>query len=270
MVGFQLLGNIVLCSGKFQIYTMTTRVQTSTTVAKYYDPKKKRTISIRIYLLTELKPKIIRLHVGNTSTQSKMAPEWFQHDDYDAALRHVVYPKHTTENEERTFDTVARYRASIEQPQSNFREHPLQVTEESEETLIIALDDFVKQFGGELSFTSEDVSFDQAAHRAACGVTNMSSAHLLATDFIPTAKFSFFVDLDYQSDLTRSSETMQNFILSFSNGIADVLTCPKDYVRVTSVEKSGKSRRRTKINFGLTTPNPEKTQELAEDLKVTL
>lgn len=248
---------------------MTTRVQTSTNVAKYYDPKKKRTVSVLVYLITELKPKIVQLHVGNNSTQLKMAPKWFEHDDYDNALRNIVYPKNTTKNEERVCDTVARYRASIDRPQSNFQKHPLQTTESSNEVLIIALDDFVKQLGGELSFTSEDVSFDQAAHRAASGVANMSSAHLLATDFLPTAKFSFFVDLDYQSDLTRSSETIQNFILSFSDGIANVLACPKDYVRVTSVEKSGKSRRRTKINFGLTTPNPGKTQELADDLKVT-
>ncbi len=144
----------------------------------------------------------------------------------------------------------------------------LHVSENNTEIRIIVLNDFVQQLGEELSLTNEDVPFDQAADRTACGVANLSSAHLLATDYISTAKFCFLVDLDYQSDLARSSETMQNFILSFSNAIAEVLTCPKDYVRVISVDRSGKNRGQTKVNFGLTTPNQEKTEEFVEELKV--
>ena len=247
---------------------MERRIQTSTSVAKFYDPKKKRTVSIPIRLLSELKPKIIELHIGKNSTKLKMAPEWFKQDDQSAALKKIVYPEGINENQQRTFDTVARYRAAIDQPKNNFRKESLSASEDKTETLIIALDDFVKQCGGDLAFTHEDVPFDQAAHRAACGVANLSSAHLLATDYIPTAKFTFLVDLDYQSDLARSSETMQNFVLAFSNAIAEVLTCPNDYVRVLSLEKPGKSRRHTKVNFGLTTPNPEKTEELVQNLKV--
>ena len=247
---------------------VSTRVQTSTTVAKYYDPKKKRTIFIPIHFLIELRPKIIQLNIGENSTKLKMAPKWFEHDDHAAALRHIVYPEGISEKEERTYDTIARYRASKDKPMSNFRQRPLEIDEEKTETLVIALDDFVRQLGGELSFTNEDVAFDQAADRAASGVANMSSAHLLATNFIPTAKFCFSMDLDYQSDLARSSETMQEFVLNFSEAISSVLKCRKNYVRVFSVQRPGKSRRRTKLNFGLTTPNPEKTEEFAEDLKV--
>lgn len=247
---------------------MQTRTQTLSTVAKFYDPKKKRTVSIPILILTELKPKIIQLSIGKNSTKLKMAPKWFQYDDHHEALKNIVYPEGVTENQHRTFDTVAKYRAAIGKPQSNFDKKKLNVSEDNTETLIIALDDFVKNFGGELAFTNEEVAFDQAADRTACGVANLSSAHLLATDYIPTARFCFLLDLDYQTDLARSSETMQNFILSFSNSIADVLTCPKDYVRVTSVEKSGKSRGHTKVNFGLTTPDQEKTEEFVEELKV--
>jgi len=249
---------------------METRTKTTATVAKYYDPKKKRTLSIPLLLITELRPTIIQISIGKKSTTLKMAPEWFKHDDQAEALKNIVYPKDITENQQRTFDTVARYRAAANNPDNNFREAPLNASEKKTETLIIALDDFVKNLGGELAFTDEDVAFDQVADRTASGIANLSSAHLLATDYIPTAKFSFLVDLDYQRDLARSGETMQNFVLEFSNAIADFLTCSKNYVRVISVEKPSKTRRKTKVNFGLTTPDPEETEQLVETLKVDL
>jgi ribulose bisphosphate carboxylase small subunit len=46
--------------------------------------------------------------------------------------------------------------------------------------------------------------------------------------------------------------------------------CPNNYVRVISLDKPGKTRRQTRVQFGLTTPNQEKTEELVEDLKVIL
>jgi hypothetical protein len=242
----------------------------STGRTKYYDPQQKRLVSIPTRILTALKPKIVRISIGENFTTLKMAPEWFKHDDHDEALKNIVYPKDVTENQQRTFDTVARYRAAVNKPNNNFRQKSLNISENNTETLIIALDDFVQQFGGELSFTNEDVAFDQVADRTASGIANLSSAHLLATDYIPTAKFSFLVDLDYQRDLARSGETMQNFVLEFSNAIADFLTCPKNYVRVISVEKPNKTRRKTKVNFGLTTPDPEETEQFVENLKVDL
>ena len=224
---------------------METRNQLSTALSKFYDPKKKRVILIPIRILNELKPKIVELYIGKNSTKLKMAPDWFERDDQSESLKNIVYPKGITENQERTFNTVARYRAAANRPNNNFRQSSIQLNENNTETLIIALDDFVQQFGGELSFTNEDFTFEETTHRTACGVANLSSAHLLATDYIPTAKFTFLVDLDYQSDLARSSETMQNFTLEFSKSIANVLDCPSDYVRVTSLEKPGK---KTKTN----------------------
>ena len=242
----------------------------STTLTKFYDPKKKRIILIPIRLLGDLKPKIVQIVIGKNSTKLKMAPKWFKYDDQNESLKNIVYPKGTTENQQRTFNTVARYRASAHQSNNNFRQASLEPSEDNTETLIIALDGFAQQFGGELSFASEDLTFEETAHRTACGVANLSSAHLLATDYIPTAKFSFVVDIDYQTDLASSSETMQNFVLSFSNAIAEVLTCPNEYVRVISVQKSSNTQRQTKVNFGLTTPNPTETEKLVEDLKVHL
>jgi hypothetical protein len=71
----------------------------------------------------------------------------------------------------------------------------------------------------------------------------MEPSDQITSNVFEPAKFSFLVDLDYQNDSTRSDETMQDFVLDFSNAIVTVLTCPNDYVRVISVEKPGKARR---------------------------
>jgi hypothetical protein len=240
----------------------------STSLAKFYDPEKKRTVLISTRLLGELKPKIVQIRIGKDFTKVQMAPEWFKHDDQDESLKNIVYPKGINDNQQHTFDTLARYRATANKPNNNFRHHSLKSSEDNTEILVIALDNFVQQFGGELSFTDQTVEFKEPAHRAATGVANLSSAHLLADDYIPTAQFTFNVDLDYQTDLARSSATMQDFVLNFSNAIATLLDCPNDYIRVISIEKPGKTRRKSKINFGLSTPNQIETEKYAQDLKV--
>ena len=197
-----------------------------------------------------------------------MAPEWFHHDAQSDAVRNIVYPSGTNPSEQRSFDAVARYRAAAHHPNNDFRRTSVTSAENNTETLIVALDSFIEQFDGQLSFTNDEVTFEETAHRTACGVANLSSAHLLATDYIPTGKFSFLVDLDYRTDLARSSDTMQNYALSFANAIAEVLTCPNDYVRVTSLQRLDNNRRQTKVNFGVTTPNPEETERLVKDLQV--
>ncbi|CAF1463483.1 unnamed protein product [Rotaria sp. Silwood1] len=239
----------------------------SKAVTKFYDSKKKKVVVIPSRVLIILKPKIIQIIIGDKSTKLKMAPEWFKHDNQNESLKNIVYPEGITENEQHQFNVVAQYRAANDKPNNNFCKATLDPNESNTETLIIALDNFVQQFGGELSFTNEDLTFKEPAQRTACGIGDLSSAHLLATNYIPTAQFSFVVDLNYQTDLARSSETMQNFVLDFSNAIAEVLTCSNDYVRVTSVNKLEKNRRQTKIDFGLTTPDLTETQKLVEDLK---
>jgi hypothetical protein len=168
------------------------------------------------------------------------------------------------------FDTVARYRSSINNSKNNFRETPLDVNEKVTETLIILMYYFVQQFGGELAFTNEDLTFQQPSDRTACGIANLGSVHLLSTNSILTAKFCLLIDLDYQTDLAQSTETMQHFVLNFSNAIADVITCPNDYVRVITLEKAKNKDKQTEVKFGISTPNIEQTEQFAEDLKVDL
>ncbi len=79
----------------------------------------------------------------------------------------------------------------------------------------------------------------------------MEPSDQITSNVFEPAKFSFLVDLDYQNDSTRSGETMQDFVLDFSNAIVRVLTCPNDYVHVISIEKPGKARRQSKANCGV-------------------
>lgn len=244
------------------------RTKTTISLSKYYQAKKKRIIILPIRLINELKPKIIQIDIGKNSTKLKMAPEWFQYNNQENVLKNIIYPLNINDNEEDTIKTIARYRSSIHQEKTNFIENPIDIGEQQTETLIIALNDFIKEFNGELTFTDENITFTNPTYRTACGIADLSSAHLLATDYIPTAKFSFLIHLDYQSDLARSIETMQNFTLEFSKAISTVIDCPNDYIRIISIEKLSKFRRKTKVNFGLTTPNSEQTEQLAQHLKV--
>ena len=242
----------------------------SSTLTRYYDPKKKRVLLMPMLLLTELKPKIVCMTMGVNSTQLRMAPEWFKHDDQSESLKGIVYPDGVDKNDQRQFDTIARYRAAIHKPNNNFRKAAFNPSENDTETLIMGLNDFIQQFNGEMSFTDEDLTFNEPADRAACGVADLSSSHLLASNYIPTAQFNFIVDLDYQRDLARSGDAMQDFVLNFSDAIADVLNCKKDYIRVMSVGKPGTNRHQSKVNLGLSTPDPVQTEKYANDLKVNL
>ena len=242
----------------------------SMTLTKYYDRKKKRLQVISTPLVICLKPKIARLSMGKTWTELKMTPQWFEQDDEMEVLRNIVYPEGICPSDENKFNSVARYRAAVGRPANDFIKNSFDPKETNPETVIIGLDDFVQSFGGELTFTDRDFSFNDPAHRAACGITDLGSAHLLFAEYIPTAKFQLSLDLDYQIDLARSADTMQNFVLDFSRSIAEIVDCESDYVRVVSVNKQGKKRNESRINFGLTTPKAKQTEELAEQLTVCL
>ena len=210
-------------------------------------------------------PNIRHIRIGENSTEFKMTPYWFEIEDQQKALQGIVYPDGVTDH--RPFDSVARYRAVIKKT-NNFKRKSLSIGEKLTETLVIALDKFAQQFGGDLTFTKKDISFTQSAHRTACGIGDLGSAHLLATNHIPTAKFVFKTKLDYKKDLAKSEDTIRNFILSFSTAIAETLRCENDYVRVLAIEKDDRDGGKAKVNFGITTPEQVQTEILANDLEV--
>jgi hypothetical protein len=209
-----------------------------------------------------LRPKIARAKVGKNQTTVKMTPSWFEPDDQQAALEGIVYPPDVVEK--RPFNTIARYRMRIGQT-NDFSKQALLVDEHSTEGLILMLDAFAQQFDGELSFTNDDLQFSESAHRTACGVANLGSVHLLASNTVPTASFAVPLDLDYDKDLVGSEKGIEDFILTFSRDIAQFLGCPEDYIRVFSIDKTSGGVR---INFGITCPTQAETEELARKLQV--
>jgi hypothetical protein len=210
--------------------------------------------------------KVSDMHVGANSTTLTMVPTWFKPDNPDAALNGIVYPDDTTERDQ--FKIVARFRAALGES-NDFTLYPLDVSERSTETLVLSLEAFAQQFGGHLSFTTRDLTFENSTEGAACGVPNLGSAHLLANDSVPTANFAFIVDLDYDKDLSGSADTMESFVINFSVAIAQVLGCKRDYVRIFSIEKLPGNQNMVQVNFGLTTPDQEDTQALAVELQVS-
>jgi hypothetical protein len=238
----------------------------STNVIKYYDQTKKRETLVLSNRLTQLRPRVSRIVMDNDKTTLKMTPKWFPNDDRSESLKDIIYPSGTTDY--RAFDTVAYYRSACNQLGRNFVKKALDVKESSTEMMVVALDRFAHQLGGELKFSDQDISFSSCVHETACGVANLNSIHLLITNQIPTARFIFNADLSYEHDLAWSSETMQNFVLSFAKSIANVLCCDPDYVRIFSVCKSKNSSKTTYIDFGVTTPDQTATKELAKSLQV--
>ena len=216
-------------------------------------------------VLIPCKLKVTGMKIGTNSTSLTMAPTWFKPDDTQSAMQGVVHPDKPIDRQQLT--TLARFRTSIGKSK-DFRMHPVDMSERSTEVLVLSLDAFAQQYGGQLSFTNRDLSFDSSAENAACGVPNLGSAHLLANDNIPTAQFSFCLALDYDRQLAISPDRMQNFVVNFCAAIAQALGCKSDYVRVFSVDKSPTDPGMVDVSFGLTTPVLEDTKSLVIKLQV--
>lgn len=193
-----------------------------------------------------------------------MTPPWFEQEDQQKPLRNIVYPKDIVD--QHPFDSVARYRAIMKKT-NNFQKKSIESGPKKAETMIIALDKFAQQFGGDLSFTNQQISCNESIRRAACGVGTLGSVHLLATNHILTARFVFQTNLNYKQDLAKSPETMENFTLSFATAIAQELKCQNEYVRVLSIEENDLDGD-AKVDFGITTLDQISTEILADDLSV--
>lgn len=231
-------------------------------------PKPKpRVVAISIEPVVNAVLNIVDLNVGATQTSFQMVPPWFQPIDRTAIRQKTVYPRNISDK--RPYDTIACYRSSIGRS-TDFNNEPIQMNVDSPETMMLSLDAFAQQFGGQLSFTSRNLSFSNSVEQMSSGVANMGSVHLLATDSLPTAVFHMKVNLNYQRDLARTPETMQNFALGFSTAIARTVGCSNDYVRMLSVSKSNGDSRTSDVEVGLTLPDPVQTKNYADTLQVII
>ncbi|CAF2528267.1 unnamed protein product [Rotaria sp. Silwood2] len=101
----------------------------------------------------------------------KMTPVWFKLNDQQAVLKDIVYPSDTIGNQ--SFDTIAAYR-TFTNKSKDFCQEPIDVAEDSIETLILVLNAFARKFDGDLTISMDDVPYDDSAHRLACGFPGRS------------------------------------------------------------------------------------------------
>ncbi|CAF4621253.1 unnamed protein product, partial [Rotaria sp. Silwood2] len=204
--------------------------------------------------------KINEIDIGDNITILKMTPISFKLDDKKKGLKDIIYPIDATDRN--LINILARYRTIINKSK-DFRSEPFQIGKDSTETVIILLDYFSREYGGEICFTSEDISHCNSAQYIVGGIANFGSLHLLANNLIPTAKFSIKINLNYDRDLAQSNSTMKNFIIDFSKSIAHLLHCKYDFVRIFSIEKIDNKRGIIQVNFGITTNDKNQTEYLA-------
>jgi hypothetical protein len=217
--------------------------------------------------------KVAHIDIEPNKTVIDMVPTSFESDsdtdneeeDDDEKEDDIIYPEGVTDF--RPYKTVARYRKANNES-TNFRKHPLLVDEDSTETLILGLETFAQQHGCDLSFTGKDQLFDKSIYRAAAGVIDLGSVHLLATDGLLTANFQFEIDLDYDSEITQSKDNVKQFVFDFCDTISEVLSCLNNNVRVFSIDKLTNKSAISHVNFGLTTADQKTTEQLARHLQV--
>jgi hypothetical protein len=150
---------------------------------------------------------------------------------------------------------------------TDFNAKPILIGEDETESVVLCLNSFAEKHGCELIFTDEDHRFDNSIYRAACGIADLGSIHLLATDAVQTATFCFAMDFDFKSEFQQSTEKVETFVMDFCQAIAKVLSCDTNNVRVFSISKIEKQNK-SEVKFGLTLPEATKTGQLAEILKV--
>jgi hypothetical protein len=160
------------------------------------------------------------------------------------------------------------YRSMIEKTNKvNFVEKPFFSAVSSIETLLVVLNELAHDLGARLTFTDTDLKFDDSDYRTACGVTNLGSIHsLLAADGnFQAAKFNLHFKVNYDQ-ITASDETLKKFVLTIINDTSSIIRCSKDFIRVFSVKRVQSAL----VSLGITTPEFEKTKQLAELLKQQL
>ncbi|UJR17464.1 hypothetical protein I4U23_004359 [Adineta vaga] len=176
----------------------------------------------------------------------------------------IVYPAGVKDHH--PYKIVAQYRRLLGKS-TDFNAEPLCIGEDETETTILGLSNFAGQHGCDLIFTDEEHRFDNSMYRAACGVADLGSIHLLATDAVQTATFCFVMDFDFNNEFEESTERVESFVTDFCQAIATILVCDANNIRMFSISKMDKDKKKSEVKFGVTTAEVSKTEQLAEKLK---
>lgn len=177
----------------------------------------------------------------------------------------IIYPDGVFDH--RPYQTVANYRRTKNES-VDFKTYPLKVGVDQTETAIIGLDNFAQNHHCELIFTTQEHRFDNSIYRAACGVADLGSIHLLAMDAMQTATFTVVMNFDINDEFHQSEKEVETFVMNFCEAVASVVGCEKNHVRLFSISKMEKEMKKSELKFGITTPELKKTEKYADQLKV--
>lgn len=149
----------------------------------------------------------------------------------------------------------------------DFVAQPFTPAVDNTETSIVVLNELAGQLGIRLTFTDKSFKYDDSAYRTACGVGDLGSIHSLiaAGGNVQTAKFKLHFNLNYD-DVTSTAANIQNFTITLINDLVKNFACQKEFIRVFSISRTSSIH----VDLGITTPEFEKTKELANELKQKL
>ena len=215
-------------------------------------------------------PTVTTNEITTEKTILDVTPAWFEPVkpiQPDQIRLPVTYDKDRPADV-RTFECLSTYRAMMEKTKNvDFVAKPFEPAVKSPETLVVVLNELAHQLGARLTFTDEVFTYDDSAERSAYGVIILGSIHsFLATEgSFQTAKFDLHLKLDYDQ-ITASPEALRNFVLTSSNAISALAQCNKEFFRVLEVSRVSSIM----VSFGITTPQPDETEKVAETLKQKL
>ncbi|CAF4364343.1 unnamed protein product, partial [Rotaria sp. Silwood2] len=201
---------------------------------------------------------IIDMKIKSTESDNTTDDDRKDNDD------DIIYPAGITDR--RPYKTVAKYRRMVGKS-TDFNAQPLCIGEDEIETTVLGLNSFSEKHGCNLIFTDEEHRLDNSIYRTACGVADLGSIHLLATDAVQTATFCFIMDFDFNSEFQQSKKKVDTFVMDFSQAVSTILSCNTNSIRVFSISKMEKEKKKSEVKFGVTSPEPSKTEQLAKLLK---
>lgn len=215
-------------------------------------------------------PVVTASEITNTTAIVDVTPAWFE-PVKPVPENKIRFPARYNRNssaEVRKYQCLANYRSMVNDTNEiDFVAEPWDSNVESTETLVVVLNELVHQLGARLTFTNADFDYNDSDYRTACGVGNLGSIHsfLASEGKFETAKFNLHLKLDYDQ-ITATAASLNQFVLTLINDIANVIQCRKDFIRVFSVTRVAS----VAVLLGITTPQLEETKNLAEALKKKL
>lgn len=217
-------------------------------------------------LLIPKRLRIVQLVIGESLTRVSMAPASFHFQSNKESLKNIKYPSSVVNR--RPFQVVAQFR-SIRNETNNFNELPIYLEQSSLETLILALDTFVQRFDGNIYFTETKFDYESSLDRLVFGLADFGNIHLLASQFVCSAKFLLLLDINYE-DFARHQESIETFVPAMIDALAVDLSLSHEFIRITTFQRSDLVKGKTHLTVVLTTPDKSRTEEFAKQFQVTL